>query len=565
MWQARPTPPRCRFSTTSLAYPRLAKGRSINGGPFQFKTMANAYKTKWTAEKRRDLASWQFAGTDGESFPISDQSDVDNAWNLRGHDDDPKKTGENVLRIAARLGLKPPSGDDKDKPATKSETVVASGSSIKSDPENEWAIKGYLVVFTDPTDPDAETDVQRQFFTAKTDYGTAKESDLYYTHGLNRYIKTDRIGHGSMKADEIGVFFDGELDKRYKYASKIKQLRDKGALGLSSGTASHLVRIKEITDGHGTVVAEEILQWPLGVDASVTPTPAEPRTYVMRVKAWQEAFKSVLPMQDAQFSQDEALGEPFKYDETPRIGHTMCSKLAAEHSAMSTQLYARGAVGLNEYNDLHNGFGQALKGFQNDLGPDVGNRPIESWDRAEVHYKSMGNLKTIGDAYHACLTRGYNAGADHLLTRGHISADEHRAMREMYDKNMGGYMEAMDSEVSARDLDKAGISYIAMKSVSGYAGRDSATVADETSAFLDSAQALIDGASALKTRFTSIKSTRESSGKSFGPKARGHVEELVTRLVLTADAFKALIGDSPEIEQAKALHAKTEEFLNSLA
>ncbi len=52
-----------------------------------------------------------------------------------------------------------------------------------------------------------------------------------------------------------------------------------GQLGWSSGTAAHLVEREEAGE------AWKIKMWPLGLDASLTPTPAEPRNKVIPLKS----------------------------------------------------------------------------------------------------------------------------------------------------------------------------------------------------------------------------------------------------------------------------------------
>ena len=52
-------------------------------------------------------------------------------------------------------------------------------------------------------------------------------------------------------------------------------------MGWSSGTAAHLVEREPMGR------AAKIVSWPLGLDASLTPTPAEPRNVTMPLKAWE--------------------------------------------------------------------------------------------------------------------------------------------------------------------------------------------------------------------------------------------------------------------------------------
>lgn len=68
------------------------------------------YNAKWTQGKRDKTSPKDFAGPN-QSFPIKDQSDVKDAFDLRGHADNPEAVGDKVKTIAKRKGLTPPSGD----------------------------------------------------------------------------------------------------------------------------------------------------------------------------------------------------------------------------------------------------------------------------------------------------------------------------------------------------------------------------------------------------------------------------------------------------------------------
>lgn len=132
-------------------------------------------------------------------------------------------------------------------------------------------VSGLLVVYSTPDSPDLTGDV----FTAATDFGKARESYIWLNHALP--IKADRtvihidepIGEGQLTLTDEGVVIEGLLYAKYRYLSQIAP-----ELGWSSGTAAHLVRREPVA---GTSV-HHIVRWPLGLDASLTPTPAEPRT-----------------------------------------------------------------------------------------------------------------------------------------------------------------------------------------------------------------------------------------------------------------------------------------------
>jgi hypothetical protein len=75
------------------------------------------------------------------------------------------------------------------------------------------------------------------------------------------------IGYGTLEVTDEGVIIRGLLDAKYRYLAQIAR-----ELGWSSGTAAHLVMREQV--GKATFIK----RWLLGLDASITPTPAEPRT-----------------------------------------------------------------------------------------------------------------------------------------------------------------------------------------------------------------------------------------------------------------------------------------------
>lgn len=154
------------------------------------------------------------------------------------------------------------------------ETLVWQGGEVKA-LNDEGKVGGYLVLFSTANDPDLASD----FFTAKTDFGDATKSTILYHHGLDSTIKATKLGAGSLKVDEVGVWIEGQLELRDEYEKAIFELAKKGKLGWSSGTASHLVSRKSVGKSF------EITSWPLGLDASLTPTPCEPRTSAIPLKS----------------------------------------------------------------------------------------------------------------------------------------------------------------------------------------------------------------------------------------------------------------------------------------
>lgn len=156
-------------------------------------------------------------------------------------------------------------GDDME------DLLIAFGTEIKADAKGN--IKGYLVRFTDSSSPDTTGD----YFTERTDFGrdlsTASSINLYYHHGMDETIKKSAIGAGYIKKTPVGVWFEGQIAMADEYGRMIVELARKGKLGFSSGAGSHMVERKMVGSAY------EITRWALA-EASVTPTPAEPRCIV---------------------------------------------------------------------------------------------------------------------------------------------------------------------------------------------------------------------------------------------------------------------------------------------
>lgn len=153
------------------------------------------------------------------------------------------------------------------------ETLVCFGDEIKALDET-GRVGGYLVRFGTAT----ETDLTGDYFDAATDFGTATETAVYYHHGLDATLKARRLGRGTLRQDDAGVWMEAQLELRDEYERKLFEMIRAGKMGLSSGTAAHLVQRSPAGK------AQHIDHWPLGLDASITPTPAEPRTSVVALK-----------------------------------------------------------------------------------------------------------------------------------------------------------------------------------------------------------------------------------------------------------------------------------------
>ncbi len=127
-------------------------------------------------------------------------------------------------------------------------------------------IGGYLVVWSLP----AQRDLQGEYFTPETELGLDwyDRRPALYHHGQDAALKSALVGVlDTLRADEIGLWAEAQLERRLRYFRALVQLVKRGALGWSSGS---LPQLREVaSDGR-------ILRWPI-VEGSLTPTPAEPR------------------------------------------------------------------------------------------------------------------------------------------------------------------------------------------------------------------------------------------------------------------------------------------------
>jgi hypothetical protein len=176
-------------------------------------------------------------------------------------------------------GGTPPQGDmviDGTNSYKDADTLIYAGDAVKSLPAGH--VGGYLVRFSTPNDPD----LSGEYFTKDTDFGikSGDHTHVWFHHRGAFKTKDGRtlrianpIGEGTLKMDDIGVFVDAVLYNRAGYEQVLDQL------GWSSGTASHIVETEP------TGKATWIKQWYLGLDATLTFAPCEPRNSAIPLKS----------------------------------------------------------------------------------------------------------------------------------------------------------------------------------------------------------------------------------------------------------------------------------------
>jgi phage head maturation protease len=179
---------------------------------------------------------------------------------------------------------------------------IFQGSELKA--TGKGMVKGYLVRFGSSND----TDLERDYFTKDTDFGmeffdgSSHKLGLYYNHGMDPVVKTKKIGYGSIKMTDNGLWYEAQLDLADEYAKMIYELAQKGKLGFSSGAASHMVDREKVGKSY------EIKRWNLA-EASLTPQPAESRN-MASVKRYFDEMGRFIP-----YSREELSGmEDKEYD-----------------------------------------------------------------------------------------------------------------------------------------------------------------------------------------------------------------------------------------------------------
>lgn len=145
---------------------------------------------------------------------------------------------------------------------------------IVSDSNESLKVAGYLVVY-------GGRDIVGDSFGPDTDFWLDKVGQnpmVLYQHGQDPVLKRAVVGRvTTTRQDDIGLWVEAQISASKQYSDAIRQLVKEGLLGWSSGSVPHLVqRVKGTQPG-----TMKITSWPI-VEASLTPTPAEPRTIGVR-------------------------------------------------------------------------------------------------------------------------------------------------------------------------------------------------------------------------------------------------------------------------------------------
>lgn len=213
------------------------------------------------------------------------------------------------------------------------DTMVAFGGSVKALGDG-W-IEGPLVRFTS----DADLDLEGEYFDNATDLGDATSSPVYYDHGLDPVLGLRMLGitgKAELRTDDFATWARMQLKLRDEYEAFLYEMAEKGKLGLSSGTAGHLI-IRE-PRGKGTYIR----RWPLGLDASLTLTPADPFTTVMPLKSLPVRPLAPLAPQADPSAGARPKSRPARQSDKKRMEATMSKKQIEEEMADIEEAPAEG-------------------------------------------------------------------------------------------------------------------------------------------------------------------------------------------------------------------------------
>jgi len=165
-------------------------------------------------------------------------------------------------------------------------SLVAYGGELKA--LGGGKVGGYLVRFT----PQGDYDLTLERFAPETDYGDRDSVPVLYHHGLDAVVGKRILAKASLRRDDFGVWAETQLSLRDEYEKFIYQQTEAGKMGWSSGVPSHM--IEKQNEGKGALIK----MWHIA-EASITPTPAEPRNTVVSLKSLQNIPLTANPEAEA--------------------------------------------------------------------------------------------------------------------------------------------------------------------------------------------------------------------------------------------------------------------------
>lgn len=145
--------------------------------------------------------------------------------------------------------------------------AMPEGKAIKMLGKNR--IGGYMVLWGDKDNKDLD----KEWFTPQTEelttiFKAIGKLPWLYDHATDGTVKSTPMAIiDTMETDDIGLWYEAQLDTSNKYIDAVRNLINKRALGTSSGTLPGARKVAK---------SGEILRWPI-VEGSGTTTPADYR------------------------------------------------------------------------------------------------------------------------------------------------------------------------------------------------------------------------------------------------------------------------------------------------
>jgi HK97 family phage major capsid protein len=185
--------------------------------------------------------------------------------------------------------------------ATYDDVLVGFGGEVKAIGDN-GEVGGHLIIFGDAK----QADFAKDFFKSTTDFGVDLsepiKGTIRYHHGMDKQLKTRKLGSATIGVDKIGIWVKGQLDLHDEWQQAVYELVKNRKTGWSSAAGSHLVE-REPVDG-----AQFVKSWPLVLaDLTITPTPCDYRQ-VVQAKSLEQpsSIKSLITSLAAESDQPEA-------------------------------------------------------------------------------------------------------------------------------------------------------------------------------------------------------------------------------------------------------------------
>jgi len=178
------------------------------------------------------------------------------------------------------------------------DNLIYYGDAVKA--LGDGKVAGYLIRWGNPKDVDLTGD----YFTPETDLGleVGDRLPVYYEHGHDSVIKSRRLGRGAVvRYDDVGAWFEAQLELRDEYERRIYELVEAGKLGWSSQAGGSLV--EKSAEGSSYLIKT----WPLA-EATLTKSPAEYRNEAIPIKS---IYPDVEETQEA-IHEEEIMAEEIK-------------------------------------------------------------------------------------------------------------------------------------------------------------------------------------------------------------------------------------------------------------